>query len=206
MILHDYYWHFTSAVSKETCNDIIAMGLEKESHLGMIGAVSDIKDPSKLSDNDVNTIAEFRKSRVSWLNEKWLYEMMQDFVHTANVRAGWNFDWDWSEDLQFTVYEPGHYYHWHADQKSKPYGSEKGDKCSGKVRKISAILSLTDPDTYEGGGLQFDYGNNQIKTCHELRPQGSVVVFPSFVYHRVIPVQKGTRYSLVMWNLGEPFK
>lgn len=206
MILNDYYWYFTSAVSKETCEELIQMGLEKESHMGLVGVASEVTDPNNLSDNDVNAITEFRKSRVAWLNERWLYEMMQEFVHTANISAGWNFEWDWSEDLQFTVYEPGNYYHWHADQKSKPHGPEKGPKFEGRIRKLSAILSLADPSTYEGGGLQFNYGNNQIKTCTELRPQGSVVVFPSFVQHRVIPVEKGTRYSLVMWNLGQPYK
>ena len=37
-------------------------------------------------------------------------------------------------------------------------------------------------------------------------PKGSIVVFPSFIWHRVKPITKGTRYSLVMWNCGYPFK
>ena len=41
--------------------------------------------------------------------------------------------------------------------------------------------------------------------CKEILPKGSLVVFPSFVYHRVCPVVKGTRYSLVVWNTGKPF-
>ena len=44
------------------------------------------------------------------------------------------------------------------------------------------------------------------RECTEIRPRGSIIVFPSFVWHRVNPVTRGTRYSLVMWNLGWPFK
>ena len=45
-----------------------------------------------------------------------------------------------------------------------------------------------------------------LKQAKEILPKGSIIVFPSFVWHRVKPVTKGTRYSLVMWNLGYPFK
>ena len=47
---------------------------------------------------------------------------------------------------------------------------------------------------------------HNIRTCTEIKSQGSLVVFPSFVKHRVKPVTKGTRYSLVIWNLGQPYK
>ena len=47
---------------------------------------------------------------------------------------------------------------------------------------------------------------SRIKECIEIRPKGSIVVFPSFVYLRVIPVTKGTRYSLVCWAVGDPFR
>ena len=78
-------------------------------------------------------------------------------------------------------------------------------------------ISLSDPNEYEGGNLEFDFRNyskpdnekdrlSRIKECIEIRPKGSIVVFPSFVYHRVIPVTKGTRYSLVCWSVGDPFR
>ena len=40
----------------------------------------------------------------------------------------------------------------------------------------------------------------------EILPKGSIVVFPSHVWHRVKPVTSGTRYSLVVWSIGDPFK
>ena len=71
-------------------------------------------------------------------------------------------------------------------------------------------ISLTDPSEYEGGDLEFDFRDtdkgSQPRICEEIRQKGSVIVFPSFVWHRVKPVTKGRRHSLVCWNLGYPFK
>jgi predicted 2-oxoglutarate/Fe(II)-dependent dioxygenase YbiX len=80
---------------------------------------------------------------------------------------------------------------------------------AGKIRKLSVTISLSDPATYEGGNLKFDLGphrEDRYHECAEIRPRGSIIVFPSHVYHQVTPVTKGTRYSLVAWNLGYPFK
>ena len=74
---------------------------------------------------------------------------------------------------------------------------------------------LTDGSEYEGGELEFDYRDYEphtrkedkhLKKCKEILPKGSIIVFPSFVWHRVKPVTKGIRYSLVAWHLGHPFK
>ena len=46
----------------------------------------------------------------------------------------------------------------------------------------------------------------EVKVCEEIRPKGSIIVFPSFLYHQVTPITKGTRYSLVMWVLGRPWQ
>ncbi len=80
----------------------------------------------------------------------------------------------------------------------------------GKIRKLSVTINLNQPGEYEGGNLKFDFGpHSQGKRFHEvteIRPQGSIIVFPSWTYHQVTPVTKGTRYSLVLWSLGLPFK
>lgn len=78
-----------------------------------------------------------------------------------------------------------------------------------KVRKISMTVNLSDPNNYEGGDLKFDLGphiKERYKICDEIKPQGSVIVFPSFTYHCVTPVTSGTRYSLVLWCLGKPWQ
>ena len=80
----------------------------------------------------------------------------------------------------------------------------------GKVRKLSVTINLNKPGEYEGGNLKFDFGPHaETKRFHEveeIRPQGSIIVFPSYVHHQVTPVTKGTRYSMVLWSLGQPFK
>ena len=76
-------------------------------------------------------------------------------------------------------------------------------------------FNLTNADEYEGGNLKFDFGphasvgagfNKRFHECEEIRPKGSIIVFPSYMHHQVTPVTKGTRYSLVMWSLGKPFR
>ena len=69
-------------------------------------------------------------------------------------------------------------------------------------------INLTDASTYDGGDLMFDFGENEggKVTASEAREQGSIIVFPSFLHHCVSPVTRGTRYSLVNWTLGRPFK
>jgi PKHD-type hydroxylase len=96
------------------------------------------------------------------------------------------------------------------DSNDKPYQSPDPN-FNGKIRKISLIASLSDSNDYEGGDLQIDLSNidnrkPNIVTIKELRQKGSVVIFPSFMWHRVTPITKGTRFSLVMWNIGNPFK
>ena len=71
---------------------------------------------------------------------------------------------------------------------------------------------MTDPKKYKGGELEFDFKQNKPTKknksviCTDVLPRGSLVVFPSFVWHRIKPVTKGIRQSLVVWNVGTPFK
>ena len=81
----------------------------------------------------------------------------------------------------------------------------------GKVRKISMTVNLSDPNKYEGGNLKLDLGpdfkdDERYKVFDDIRPQGSVIFFPSFTNHCVTPVTSGTRYSLVLWCLGKPWQ
>ena len=97
------------------------------------------------------------------------------------------------------------------DSNTIPYNDKKDEQRFGKVRKLSMTCSLTNPNDYKGGELEFDFRNQDkcgkkfFRKCTEILSKGSIVVFPSFVWHRVNPITKGTRYSLVTWNLGRPF-
>ena len=74
---------------------------------------------------------------------------------------------------------------------------------------MSSIISLSDKEEYEGGELEFCWiqeGNYVVHVCKELYKKGAMVVFPSYIFHRVKPITKGERYSLVTWIVGEKFK
>jgi len=130
----------------------------------------------------------------------------------ANKNAGWNFEWDWSEKMQFSHYTKKYFYGWHNDSSPLP-GSDPSDPTYGKIRKISTVISLSNPASYQGGQFQMDFraedpdeSDRQIQNINELNEQGTLICFPSFVWHRLQPLTKGKRYSLIVWHWGKPFK
>ncbi len=218
MNLSNYYYYFKSALTPRLCDDIIQYGKQHDAQMAITGGSDDEsnkKSDGTLKKSVINNIQKKRKSDIVWMNDKWIYKEVHPFIHEANKAAGWNFEWDWSESCQFTKYGVGQYYGWHCDSWTKPYDKKDNPNTYGKIRKLSVTISLNDPDEYDGGNLEFDFRNDidfernrkhKAKACTEIRPRGSIIVFPSFVWHRVAPVTRGTRYSLVIWNLGQPFK
>ena len=206
MNLTNYYWYFQSAIPARICDEIVKYGKSISDQMAVTGGFGN----KKLNQSQIKDLKKKRNSNIVWMNDQWIYREIQPYVHQANKNAGWNFDWDWSESCQFTIYKKGQYYDWHCDSWDKPYAEEGPTK--GKIRKLSVTVSLTDPKEYKGGELEFDFRNldpdkkPNIRACTEILPKGSLVVFPSFVWHRVKPVTKGVRHSLVIWNLGYPFK
>tara|TARA_R110000803_G_scaffold41257_2_gene88805 strand:- start:192 stop:821 length:630 start_codon:yes stop_codon:yes gene_type:complete len=209
MNISNHYWYFKSAVPSKICDDIIKYGLSQTETMARTGGYGD----KKLSEQEIKDMKRRRNSDLVWLSEPWIYKELQPYIHMANKNAGWNFEWSRSEPCQFTKYKLNQYYDWHCDSWEKPYENKGPD--NGKIRKLSMTCQLTDGSEYEGGELEFDFRNYEphmreedkhLKKAKEVLPKGSIIVFPSFVWHRVKPVTKGTRYSLVMWNLGYPFK
>jgi len=200
MQLKNDYWYFKKAVPERICDDIVKYAKSIKDNMGITG---DEGDPETL--DQVKDLKKRRDSNVVWLNEPWIYREIQPYVHRANKNADWNFQWESSEHCQFTKYNKGQYYTWHRDGFIKP---NKHDK----IRKLSVTLSLSDEKDYEGGELEFDFGHTDpskertTHKCTEILSKGSLVVFPSFIWHRVCPVKSGTRYSLVMWSSGGSFK
>ncbi len=206
MNLEHKYWYFKSALSPRFCDEVIRYGLSLKEERARTG--QSLKRNSKL-----NSTA--RKSDVAWITDHWVFKEIYPYVHRANENAGWNFDWDCCEDIQFTKYKIGQYYDWHCDSWDKPNDEKSAPILRGKIRKLSVTCQLTDGSEYEGGELEFDFRNynpnlrdknKHVVQAKEILPKGSIIVFPSHIWHRVKPVTSGTRYSLVAWNLGKPFK
>jgi PKHD-type hydroxylase len=212
MNLEFHYWYFTSVLSTKFCDDLIAYGKSKQEQVALVGGAQKIlEEKQKLSKKDLKNLQKVRNSNVAWLNDTWIYNEIHPYIHTANKNAGWNYQWDYSESCQFTKYSKNQFYGWHCDSFLKPYDHKNDQNFNGKIRKLSVTVSLSDPKDYKGGELEFDLRNREngkphIVKCKEIMPKGSIVVFPSHVWHRVKPVTKGTRHSLVIWNLGYPFK
>lgn len=144
-------------------------------------------------------ITEIRSAQVSWIsnNEEagWIYDRLAFVARQINSKF-YNFDlYGFLEDLQFTVYKESteDHYTWHIDMADQ----------APAARKLSLVLQLSDPSEYEGGELQTMSGPNPSVVD---RQKGLIAAFPSYMLHRVTPVTKGTRYSLVVWICGPSFK
>ena len=210
MNLTNYYWYFQSVIPERICDDIVKYGHQMQDQMAVTGGYGD----KKLNQKEIKDLKKKRDSNIVWISDRWVYREIQPYVHQANANAGWNFEWHFSESCQFTKYKKGQYYDWHCDSWDKPYYKPQNpqDPSNGKIRKLSVTVTLSDPKDYKGGELEFDFRNfdpdkkRNVRKCTEILPKGSLVVFPSFVWHRVCPVKSGERNSLVIWNLGSPFK
>ena len=202
MLYETDYWFWKSSIPSNLCDDIVQHGLSKQESKAWTGTAED-PTPEETAD-------KIRQSNVSWLDDRWIYDIIQPYVTQANESAGWNFEWDWSETIQFTKYKLNQFYDWHQDAYNKPYPDDGNPNRTGKIRKLSIIVTLVDGSEYDGGDLQMNFRHkakiDEIKTITEIRPKGSVIVFPSYIFHRVTPVTRGTRYSLVNWNIGYPYR
>jgi len=212
MNLQNYFFYFQNALTPRFCDELIKYGISQQEQLALTGGqTTKINEGKPLADKDIIDLKKKRDSNIVWLNDRWIYKEIQPYIRQANKLAGWNFDWDFSESCQFTKYKLNQFYDWHCDSWENAYNDINDKNRHGKIRKLSVTCSLSDPKDYEGGELEFDFRNNDpdkptVRKCPEISPRGSIVVFPSHVWHRVKPVTKGTRYSLVIWNLGYPFK
>jgi PKHD-type hydroxylase len=107
----------------------------------------------------------------------------------------WKFDVHSIVDsIQYTEYPHGNgHYDWHIDI----------GPASINHRKISIVVQLSDPEEYEGGELEIWSGATPVTIP---KKKGNIVIFPSFLMHRVTPVTKGLRKSLVLWVGGGSYK
>tara|TARA_Y100001937_G_scaffold122819_1_gene184632 strand:+ start:1973 stop:2587 length:615 start_codon:yes stop_codon:yes gene_type:complete len=197
------FWIFENAISKTFCDEIINFGLNQNKKTAFVGE----QEPK--SKKDHKDLSKIRKSNIAWLSEPWIYNEINPIIKAANKNAEWNYQWDWNEACQFTIYNKGQFYGWHQDTFPSPYShTNKNPNLRGKTRKLSMTLQLSDSKEYTGGELEFSLltpKNKQYVQKVNNTKKGTLIVFPSFVWHRVKPVKKGTRYSLVNWSCGAPW-
>ena len=208
MELSTSYYYFNKGFNKSFCKKII------KNCLSLKGArqkgITFKYDDKKLSKNKLKDLFKLRDSDVVFFDDQLIYKDIFTLVRKANEAAGWNYDFDWCETTQFTIYGKNQHYGWHTDDFSKPFDiNHKNINWRGKSRKLSAVITLSNPSDYKGGELMFKYFQNEktkIESVKDILPKGSIIVFPSYVLHQVKPVTDGLRYSLVVWALGYPFR
>ena len=167
MILKNYYYYYPSVIPEYLCDDIIRFANNQQELIASTGGrnTKELQVNKELQKEN----EQHRSSHISWLEEPWIYNEIQPYVHEANKLAGWNFDWDFSETIQFTKYKLNQYYHWHADQEAEPYNNGHPQH-EGKIRKLSCTIQLNHPHEYEGGDLQFHTPHGEF-TCNEIKKE-----------------------------------
>jgi PKHD-type hydroxylase len=176
----------TGIFSPEDCELVIAQCTPDEWLAAEVNAEHNVDDGV--------VRGEWRHSRNHWVQpdpeNMWLFDKMLALTLAANLR--FCFEVDLFESIQLAKYEEGMHYYWHMDLGPGKLGN----------RKLSITVQLSDPDSYEGGDLVIDNGPRLVDAFRAPRDRGSVTVFPSFMKHRVTPVTKGVRHSLVVWASG----
>jgi len=145
---------------------------------------------------------KIRDSKINWIGLREetmdIYQKISNVISEVNNRF-FNFNIEGMyENIQLGLYssdDKGHY-DWHVDRSPNEY--------SNAPRKLSMALLLNDPTEFEGGEFQVKIQSDQIQNL-ELK-KGRAWFFPSWVLHRVAPVHKGIRKSLVVWAGGPAFK
>lgn len=141
-----------------------------------------------------------RRADLVWLDEvpqtDWVMDRMIALVRESN-REIFDFDvTEFGESPQVARYDAareGHF-DWHADI---------GDGRLAARRKLTIVVQLSEPGSYDGGGLEIRPGTHSVEAD---RAQGAATVFPAFALHRVTPVRRGTRHSLTVWCHGPAFR
>lgn len=149
------------------------------------------------------TKEEIEKDRVSnvkfharSLETAWIFDKLNFVIQAANEQY-YNFHLNGYYQFQYTTYDPNGRYDWHTDMSfGQKYGSD------AEPRKLSMSLLLN--DDFEGGEFQINNGKAEEADTVPMH-KGRIVLFPSFMIHRVTPVTKGIRKSLVVWVVGPKF-
>ena len=190
---NNLFWFWKDAVGTKFCDDVIkfASTLKK-------------RNASTTGPESKEVFSDFRKSKVVWLSEKWIYKELLKFIEMGN--ENYNFELTTAEPIQYTRYDPSDHYDWHVDQLDGPREDARPD-----TRKLSLCLNLTDPNEYEGGDFWMgrpnpNPENSKTYKLDFMQTRGAVVVFPSYAFHKVAPVTKGVRHSLVCWMRGRKWR
>lgn len=182
------YWKWDKTIPKSICEEMIKECQQYE-----------LKD-STMVENHLDT--SIRNSKSSFMKRNhWFEGILFNHILYANNSAEWDFNIRDKELVQYTEYDIGGKYDLHKDHDFL-YVSDKPAK-DIKTRKLTIVCQLSDSNDFEGGSLVLKTGPDKFEKV--LGEQGDIVVFPSYISHKVEPVISGKRCSAVLWALGDHF-
>lgn len=174
-----------------------AMPNEMIEKIHAAAAVLPVGDATVGTYENRKTDDKIRISNLSWIHyneqHKEIFDFMQAKIDSINY---WHFGFKLTgmEGFQYTRYAPGGHYKYHNDVIAKKEDEQ---------RKLSVVVSLTDPLEYDGGNFLLNaHGDNPRIFKFD---KGDIIAFPSYVPHKVEPVQSGGRVTLVAWVVGPKF-
>ena len=174
------YWKWDKVISKEYCELVIKSAAWEKQEIAKVKNKKSGVDP------------KIRKTDIVWESPSSVVGCIADkYIRSANISGGWNYELTNTENIQIGKYYHGGFYGWHADESA----------LQDEPRKLSFSLLLNDCSEFEGG--KFELKGHKEQPVLE---QGSIIVFPSSLVHRVTPVTSGERYSAVTWMHGPNFK
>jgi PKHD-type hydroxylase len=135
-------------------------------------------------------------------DNQWIFDRFNLAMQQINNNF-YGFDLTGYPFIQYGEYhstDSGHY-DWHIDMSL----GERPIDTILQTRKLSFTFLLNEPNVdFVGGELQIATHLKEVITTESLK--GRIIAFPSWINHRVAPVTKGIRKSLVIWGLGPKFK
>lgn len=184
--------YFRSYLSKETCNKIINDALQLPSQDAVVG----VNGISVALDTSI------RKSKVRFINSTdWRFTHLFDALWKTAIQANndfFNIHITKLDFIQFAEYNASY-----EGEYKEHHDVFWNNKDPFFHRKLSCVIQLSDPTTYEGGDLELTESSPLDKECRE---QGSIIYFPSMIRHRAHKVTKGVRYSIAAWFEGPKWR
>ena len=193
-IIDDRHWMTCAAApnvfTPEECTKIIGYWDEDV-------AIDAKTRPHGAQGNIKGDVSDTRVGKIQWLDAHeeehyWILSRLAQAIIQINREAFGIIIDGMMDQMQLTRYLPGDKYTWHEDASNGIH----------RRRKLSFTLQLSDPSTFEGGGLEFNKGPIQ-EPGNQL---GALAVFPSFLMHQAIEVTKGERWALVGWFSGPEWR
>lgn len=200
--------YFKSYIPPEICRDLIQGSMVFPEIDALVGnnppsaTVGFDADGAAIA--NYGTISPIRKSKIRFIPATYLvFEQVFDLLWRTALRANkdfFNFHLTKLDSLQFTEYDAAYEGEYKKHKDVFWINNEPEYH-----RKLSLVIQLSDPTDYDGGDLVLDTEQDS-PNAEELRCQGTIIFFPSFLHHQVTKVTRGKRYSLVGWIDGPKWR